>query len=256
MTTTATLCDAVPAFDFEKTFGVDYLYFELVDMTDDRNDAETAEIVDMLQLKPGDRVLDAPCGHGRIANRLASRGMAVTGVDLSGVFLNLANVDAARMAADVDYHFGDLRRLPVDGTFDAALSWFTSFGYFDDADNKHVLAEYRSRLRPGGKLLIESLHRPFVQADLLESRSHVTRVSNDTMTDVMTFDHYAGRLMVERTIVRNGYTSTGNYFIRLPTTFELEMWLLEAGFSEVSCTGRAGQPLRDDSRRVVTIATV
>lgn len=97
-------------FDFEETFGEDYLYFYGSQLTDEQNDRDTNDIVSFLGLDPGDAVLDAPCGHGRISNRLAARGMNVVGVDTSELFL-----DVARQAgAGVDYRKGDLRELPVD----------------------------------------------------------------------------------------------------------------------------------------------
>lgn len=47
--------------------------------------------------------------------------MNVVGVDASELFL-----DRARSAGTaVDYRQGDLRDLPVEGPFDAAVSWFT-----------------------------------------------------------------------------------------------------------------------------------
>ena len=49
----------------------------------------------------------------------------------------------------MDYRVGDLRRLGVDGPFDDVVCWFTSFGYFDDADNRAVLAEFARVLKPG-----------------------------------------------------------------------------------------------------------
>ena len=46
-------------------------------------DADAAAIAALLDLPSGARVLDAPCGAGRIAVRLAERGLDVTGVDIS-----------------------------------------------------------------------------------------------------------------------------------------------------------------------------
>ncbi len=143
-------------FDFEQTFGDDYLYFSAEALSDERSDADTEDIVELLGLEPGDSLLDAPCGHGRISNRLAARGVTVVGVDASGRFLELARDGAPE---EIEYHQGDLRSLPVVGPFDAALSWFTSFGYFDDPDNCQVLSEYRRLLRPGGRLLIDMHNR-------------------------------------------------------------------------------------------------
>jgi cyclopropane fatty-acyl-phospholipid synthase-like methyltransferase len=41
-----------------------------------------AAIAALLDLPAGARVLDAPCGAGRIAVRLAERGLDVTGIDI------------------------------------------------------------------------------------------------------------------------------------------------------------------------------
>jgi cyclopropane fatty-acyl-phospholipid synthase-like methyltransferase len=64
-------------FDFEETFGDDYLYFSASRLTDEQSDRDTDDIVRILDLHPGDAVLDAPCGHGRISERLAARGLQV-----------------------------------------------------------------------------------------------------------------------------------------------------------------------------------
>jgi 2-polyprenyl-3-methyl-5-hydroxy-6-metoxy-1,4-benzoquinol methylase len=49
-----------------------------------------------LRLAEEHEVLDEPCGHGRIANRLAERGARVTGVDADALFLAPARDDASR----------------------------------------------------------------------------------------------------------------------------------------------------------------
>lgn len=62
-------------FDREETFGDDYLHFYKGFLDEERNMADVDRIVETLGLVPGDRILDVPCGHGRIANLLAERGM-------------------------------------------------------------------------------------------------------------------------------------------------------------------------------------
>jgi len=64
-------------FDLEGTFGDDYLYFYEDSIDDEHSDSDTAEILGLLDLPAGSRILDAPCGHGRIACRLAAAGMLV-----------------------------------------------------------------------------------------------------------------------------------------------------------------------------------
>src|SRR5208337_1933338 len=105
-------------FDMEATFGDDYLYFYEESIDDAHSDADTAEILGLLGLPPGSRILDAPCGHGRIARRLAAAGMLVTGVDLTPEYLEQARSDPLLPPGMVDYLRGDVRQLPLDGPFD------------------------------------------------------------------------------------------------------------------------------------------
>src|SRR5580704_13646339 len=120
-------------FDMEATFSDDYPYFYEESIDDEHSDSDTAEILGLLQLPVGSRILDAPCGHGRIARRLAAAGMAVTGVDLSPQYIELARADPELPPGTVDYMVGDVRSLPVQGPYDAVVCWLNSFGYYDDA---------------------------------------------------------------------------------------------------------------------------
>ena len=75
-------------------------------------------------------LLDVACGAGRHARAFAGMGHRVVGVDLSAQLLV--------RATDVTCVRGDMRALPFAGSFDAATCFFTSFGYFDDEDNRRA----------------------------------------------------------------------------------------------------------------------
>ena len=212
------------SFDVEGTFNDDYLWFYDTMLTPARNRAEANEIVATLGLPSGASVLDAPCGHGRIANLLAADGYRVTGVDLTELFLERARAERDELGVDVDYRQGDLRDLPVSGPFDALVCWFTSFGYFDDAENRKVLDEFARVLRPGGRLLIETMHHDgFVRSFTSAPDATVTERGSDTMTDLTTFDPVSGRIESERTVQRGGEIRTSHHSIRLPTVPELRL---------------------------------
>ena len=49
---------------------------------------------------------------------------------------NAREADAA--VADVEYVQGDMRAPPWRHRFDAALLWYPTFGYFDEADKERV----------------------------------------------------------------------------------------------------------------------
>src|SRR2546423_2122375 len=134
-------------YDFDQVFGDDYLHFSGDLLPEERSDQDVELIARLLDLRPGARVLDVPCGHGRIANRLARLGCQVVGVDSSASFLDVAR----RGGAAVDYRLGDMRQMTPDGPFDAVVNWFTSFGYFDDATDPALLAALRRALGTGGE---------------------------------------------------------------------------------------------------------
>ncbi|HWI01787.1 MAG TPA: methyltransferase domain-containing protein [Propionibacteriaceae bacterium] len=239
-------------FDFDEVFDADYLFFYeplLADVTE----ADVDTIWLLLQLEPDMEVLDLACGHGRIANRLAERGARVTGLDATALFLDRARRDATSLGVEVDYVDGDMRLLPFrDERFDRVLSWFTSFGYFDDQDNRRVLEEAHRVLRPDGTLLVENNNLvellPRWQPSLVSERD------GHFLIDRSRFDPTTGRAKTERVIIRDGRTRRFVYSVRMFVAAELRDWLLRAGFASVDLVDHNGDPLTVGSRRMVSIA--
>ena len=241
--------DFVPA----DVFGEDYLYFYETFLDDELSDAQAERIWDLLELSPGHEVLDVPCGHGRIANRLAGRGARVTGLDADALFLERARVDADARGVEVDYVRGDMRELPWRGRFDAVVNWFTSFGYFDDEGNRAWLETVLGTLKPGGRLAID-VHsrdvflRDFVPADVVER-------DGDLLVDRHRFAVESGRDESERWGVRSGKVRKTEYSVRFYTYTELRSLLLACGFTAVEAVGHDGKPLTPETRRMIVIAT-
>lgn len=245
-------------YDWDQVFDEDYLFFYEAFLTPERNDREAESIAGLLGLPPGTAVLDVPCGHGRIANRLARRGYRVAGLDRSPLFLERARDEARAWGVEVDYREGDMRALPwPDGTFDAVVCWFTSFGYFNDEDNRRVLAEFHRVLRPGGRLLLEQIHRERVVRSIAPGQPETVAVverDGHLLIDRSRFDLAASRVETERILVRDGRVRRVRYGVRLYTLTELDGLLREQGFREVQAWGELGDRLTLDSRRLVTLA--
>ena len=129
--------------------------------------ADTAREVEFLKrwipLPHYRRVFDLCCGDGRHCELLASAGYEVTGVDRNEDAIAAARKRclAGRFVAS------DMRDLSgIPGPFDAVLSLWQSFGYFDDETNARLLAGLRDRLAPKGRLILD-IHNPaFFQANL------------------------------------------------------------------------------------------
>jgi SAM-dependent methyltransferase len=241
----------------EDVFGEDYLHFYGGLLGDERSDADTDVAVARAALRPGDRVLDAPCGHGRLAVRLAARGLRVTGVDRAEHLLALARADAGARGVELALVAGDLRRLPVDGPFDAVVCWFTSFGYFDDASNLAVLREFRRVLRPGGTLLVETLsHDGFVRSFTEAPEAIVVETAGgDLLVDRNEFDVEHGRVVCHRVTVRDGVRRDTRFAIRLLTVPEWRRALAEAGFAAVAVTDHDGAAADLETFRLVVSAS-
>lgn len=243
-------------FDRRDTFGEDYLHFYQGFLGEERNKADVERVMEALGLVPGDKVLDAPCGHGRLANLLAERGMEVTGVDATREFIDLAREDAIARGVEVDYRVGDLRELGVDGPFDAVVCWFTSFGYFDDDGNQDVLEEFARVLQPGGKLGIETIHHDgFVRRFTPAPFASTTFRDEDVMIDVSIFDPVTGRVHTERVVYRDGEIRKSQHQVRLPTIPEFDQWLAAAGFVDREYLGGDRSPPTIDDMRLVVVAT-
>ena len=72
--------------------------------------------LELLDPRPGERILDVGCGEGTLTRRIAERGASVVGIDQSE-----SMVGAAR-AAGLDVRLGDAARLEFASEFDAAFS--------------------------------------------------------------------------------------------------------------------------------------
>jgi ubiquinone/menaquinone biosynthesis C-methylase UbiE len=113
----------------------------------------------------GLRVLDLGCGTGRHLPPLARTGARPTGLDLSPALL----AEASRLRADAGGRWplvrADFRCLPFrDRSFEGLTSFFTSFGYFGDEEDRRGLREAARVLAPGGFHLLDFLNPETVAA--------------------------------------------------------------------------------------------
>ncbi len=145
---------------YQTLFGEEYLRLWEPALPPERTAREVEQIVELLEMRDGSRILDLCCGQGRHAIPLAQRGYRVTGLDLSPTLLDKARDRAAAAGVEVNWLPGDMRELRFAEEFDAVINIFTAFGYFKtEAEDLRVLHGVRRALMPAGRFLLETLHR-------------------------------------------------------------------------------------------------
>jgi D-alanine-D-alanine ligase len=150
----------------------------------------------VLGLREGSRVLDAPCGYGRLARPLAERGATVVGVDQSAPLLEHAERGRGALpAARLRYVRHDLRRPLAETGFDCAINVFTSLGYTTEDDDVAILRNLRDAVRPGGLVFVETNHRDLTAAFLAKGVPPSERLPDGTLVvEAPKFDPIAGRM--------------------------------------------------------------
>jgi trans-aconitate methyltransferase len=107
-------------------------------------------LVDLLDPRPGERVLDLGCGTGALSAEIAARGAAVEGVDADAQMVSRARAEHPGLR----FRLGDARTLTLDEPADAVFSNATMH-WVAAADQPSVLAAVRRALRPGGRFVAE-----------------------------------------------------------------------------------------------------
>jgi SAM-dependent methyltransferase len=117
---------------------------------------------DLVQLRPGEAVLDVGCGTGSLTmvakERVGETGR-VCGIDPGLQQITRARRQAARKSLSIDFQMGVIERLAFpDQSFDVVLSTLMMHHLPDDL-KRQGLAEIARVLKPGGRLLVIDFKR-------------------------------------------------------------------------------------------------
>ena len=106
-------------------------------------------LIDALDPRPGERVLDVGCGFGSTALAAAARGAEVHGIDISPPMIGRARERAADVGAKATFAVGDAQEDALDGPYDAVTS---RFGVMFFADPIRAFRNFATSTRAGGRL--------------------------------------------------------------------------------------------------------
>jgi ubiquinone/menaquinone biosynthesis C-methylase UbiE len=221
--------------DWDALFDETYLRSYLPSLDEERNRDEALGAISLTGVDPGAEILDCPVGFARHALVLTEAGYRVTGLDRSETQL----AEAERRREDADWPKlvrGDYRDLPFeDESFDAVLNLFTSLGYLGRDEDVGVLREFRRVLRPGGVLVVETMHRDRL-AHFFSTRSWDRLPDDSLFLQEHEPDWVAGTVSALHLIVTSdGERIERRFVFRAYSATEWVEMLGEAGFGEIEC---------------------
>jgi ubiquinone/menaquinone biosynthesis C-methylase UbiE len=208
----------------------------------------------LAEVEQGADLLDCPCGYGRHSIPLARAGFHVVGADRSWALLE----EAERRAGEGEWPrwvHADHRELPFpDASFDAVLNLFSSLGYRGEEGDRQTLAEFRRVLRPGGALVVETLHRDRL-ASIFEPRKWEPLPDGGFVLEERRFDQAAGEIATTMHLLdAEGHHESATYGVRIYTTTELVRLVVAAGFEGVECFGGLEREELTIATRLVVLA--
>jgi SAM-dependent methyltransferase len=220
---------------FERAFGEDYLrVYAHRDAAQAQREIE--ELARRLDTGAKPRVLDAGCGAGRHLAAWRARGVQAMGFDRSEALLSHAREQGLRVLR------ADLRAIPLaDAAFDVVTLLFTTFGYFDSAEeDQAVLCEAARVLKPGGTLVLDLADPVDVQSQL---QAHTQRTLPHA--EISETRHMEGRRVVKDVVFRDACgTRAWRESVRLYSSSEAQSMLIAAGLRWRGCGGNLDQEAR------------
>ena len=140
----------------EDWFGSDY--YSLLYRHRDEEEAKQFidNLIGFLNIPSGSNILDCGCGRGRHSVHLSKRDFEGTGLDISKKSISCAKKQEKK---NLTFHEHDLRNIFKTNHYDAALSLFTSFGYFEnESDNDKVIKTISSSLKKHGWFVLDFMN--------------------------------------------------------------------------------------------------
>ncbi|MFX3624464.1 MAG: class I SAM-dependent methyltransferase [Ectobacillus sp.] len=191
----------------------------------------------------GKKLLDLACGTGNITLPLVQSGYDVTGVDLSGDMLAIAQQKLMEAGCSVTFYEQDMRELELPEQFDCIVIFCDSLNYVtEEAGIKETFARISNHLKEDGLFLFDvhslyKIHYVFKNKTYTINEEDVALIWNCFEGEQPnSVEHDLTFFVKDET--ENVYHRFDEFHVQ--RTYEikqLRMWLEESGFSVISITG-------------------
>ena len=204
-------------------------------------------------LAGGGRVLELAIGTGRVALPLASRGIAVEGVDASQAMVDRLQAKPGGSAIPVT--IGDMAQVPVRGPFRLVYLVFNAlFGLLDQGRQAGCFAGVARVLEPGGVFVIECFVPDLTRFDRGQ-RTETLAVTEDSATlRLSRHDAVQQRITMQIVTMDEHGTHLRPLALRYAWPSELDLMAAQAGLQLTErYAGWARQPFDAASAQHVSV---
>jgi len=199
-------------------------------------ESQVEHIIKLLQIKDGATILDLCCGIGRHSLEFARRGFKVTGVDRTKSYLDKARKQAKTEGLNIEFVNEDMRTFCRADAYDVVVNMFTSFGYFEDADDdQQVVDNVHASLKSDGKLLIDMMGKELV-AKVFRERDWSEINGFIILEDRKLLNNWE-KIQNHWIILKDDKQIDYKFVLRLYSAKELTSLLNQCGFSNVKVYG-------------------
>lgn len=122
-------------------------------------------LIDKLQLRGGERILDLACGFGRHSLMLAERGFEVIGVDITEDYVSYANAEAKKRGLNARFIHSDIREVDFENEFDIVLNMADgAVGYLEnEEENLKIFSVISRALKSGGRHFMDIMNADYAE---------------------------------------------------------------------------------------------
>jgi SAM-dependent methyltransferase len=203
----------------------------------DQNRAE-ADFILTFARDESERILDVPCGDGRLAIEVARRGHVVTGADISQDSLEYARGTAGKAGVEVAFIEADMRNLGMKDRFDLAFCFGNSFAYFDHDGNASFVRSVYDALTPGGRFLMETNLAAESVLPTVQLRAWY-KIEDWYMLANREYDAATSRLRADYTFLHEGVEDTRSAWYHIYLARDIVEMFARVGFTDVQTFGSA-----------------
>jgi SAM-dependent methyltransferase len=229
--------------------------FLLETRSEEDKDKSIQFLIEKLELKPNDRVLDQCCGTGTLSNHLSQKGYEVIGVDQATQYIIQATEEAKAKNLSAEFFEADAFSYICSPPCDAVFNWWTSFGYtMDDDYNKQMLQRAADSLSKGGRFLLDTMNIAGVIRNF--KPVVVNKSKGVTLTRTTSIDWQQGAMNKKWVYTHpNGESKTHETSVKLYFPHTIIEMLKSCGFGDFEIFGNEeGEPLSENSMRCIILA--